>query len=245
MHITRGMIMGKGKGKLLTIEQSNYRQLAKMANQRAVRLERYLETHESAPKGGLQLYNYYLNYAYGDTRKRFPENPEKLSSEQLQEYTVMLSNFVNSELSKAGTVKKYEQQYTDYVNRKKAEREGIYMPDQADVKQLEQVLNDTKNKARAKGAETKVLGGKKILTPNEFFNQLGLMYKSKIMRVMDYKSAMKILSNVQNVPAEEVKRLIDKTAEDLANEKKLNYRAIKQRFDRLAKKTESKGKTKL
>lgn len=198
-------------------------------------MERYLETHQNAPKGGLQLYNYYLKYAYGDTRKRFPENPEKLSNQQLQEYTVMLSNFVNSELSKAGTVKKYEQQYTDYLKRKQAEKAGLTVPDQADVKQLEKMLNDTRNKARAKGAETKVLGGKKILTPNEYFNQLGKMYKSKLMKVMDYKSAMKLLSSVQNVPSEDVKRLIEKTAEDLVDQQKLTYREIKERFDNLAK----------
>jgi len=230
------------RGKLLSIDQMKYRLLAKQANQRAVRLERYLANNPDAPGTGLNLYNYYLSYAYGTPEqgrkiKRFPENPEKLSDQQLKEYTIMLSNFLDTELSKVSATKKYKKRYDQYVKDKTSGK---------DVKQVEQDLKNILSKnvlsAKKTGAELKVLDGKKILSPDEYFNQLGRMYRKKLTKVMDYRDAMKILLDVQNVSKEEVKNLIDKTAEELERNEKLTYREIKKRFTDLKTKNRKRRK---
>lgn len=229
------------KSSLLSLDQQKYRQLAKQANQRAVRLERFIADHPDAPKSALQLYNYYLNYAYGSPDqgrkiKRFPENPNKLSEQQLKEYTVLLSNFLNTDLSKVSNVKKYEKQYQDYVKAKQG-GSAAAIPDN-----VKGIFEQAVNTARKTGAEQKVLKGKKILSPDDYFKQLGRMYQKKLMKVLDYRDAMKILLNVQNVSKESVKRLIDKTAEELERNEKLTYRQIRKKFENLKYREKRKKK---
>ena len=213
------------RGTLLTEEQREYRRLAKQANQRAVRLERYLAEAEEAPRQGLQLYQYYIRQSFGDKKKRFPEDPTKLSKEQLETYTVELSNFLSADLSRVGSVRKMERLYKEYKKMKTKEPK-TEMP-----AELKKSLNDTRNAARAAGVESKVFGGKeKIADPATFFDELGAMYKNKLNKVMSYRDMMRILIGSQNRSKKAVMRDIAKVAGDLAANKELTYREIKDTF---------------
>lgn len=213
------------RGTLLTEEQREYRRLAKQANQRAVRLERYLSENEEAPAGGLRLYQFYIRQSIGDKKKRFPEDPTKLSQEQLETYTVELSTFLSADLSRVGSVRRTEGLYKEY-KRMKAKEAKTEMP-----KELKKVLDQTRNAARAAGAEAKVFGGQeKIADPDTFFDELGAMYKNKLNKVMSYRDMMHILIGAQNRSKRTVMRDIAKVAGDLAANKDLTYREIKKTF---------------
>ncbi len=219
------------RGTLLTEEQREYRRLAKQANQRAVRLERYLAEAEEAPRQGLQLYQYYIRQSFGDKKKRFPEDPTKLSKEQLETYTVELSNFLSADLSRVGSVRQMEGLYKEY-KKQKAKEAKTKMP--ADLKKA---LDDTRNAARAAGAEAKVFGGsEKIADPATFFDELHAMYKNKLNKVMSYRDMMRILIGQQNRSKRAVKRDIAKVAGLLAANKELTYREIKDEFHKKKKK---------
>lgn len=221
---------------LLTTAERTYRRLAKQANQRAVRLERYLAKHENAPKGGLELYQYYKSWAFGDERKRFPENPKGLSGEQLEQYTVMLQNFLNSDLSQASKVKKYEKQYNEYLKKRYAELKGGKKSETDNVPPTVDEWLDNKANGyfqSAKRVSQTVLGGQKILSPQEFFSQVKDFYKNKLTDIVGYRTAMQIVLSVQNKSPELVRNEIYKIADELANLKEITYRQMKERFENL------------
>lgn len=223
------------RGELLSVEQREYRRLAKQVNQRMVRLERYLAENPYAPRSGLSLYQYYLKENYGISertgqlnKKRFPENPSKLSPEQLQEYTVQLSNLSNTELTRVAVARKYEPIYRVYLERKAEDRNEVL------TGAIRKLTESASNLSRMKGIENKVLRkGDKIANPDEFFNQLHIMHRYKLDKVIGYRDAMRLLVSVQNRPAASVQREIASIAGDFAEKKKLTYREVKQRFERL------------
>ena len=223
------------RGAMLTSEQREYRRLAKQVNQRMVRLERYLEESPTAPKSGLSLYRYYLREDFGLSektgnlnKKRFPEDPTKLSEDQLQKWTVQLSNLSNTELTRVSVTKKYEPIYKSYLERKAEDR------NQELTGAIKKVVDNASKLSRLFGIENKVLWkGEKILNPDEFFSQLEIMHKNKLDKVIGYRDAMRLLVSVQNKPDESVRKEIAAIAEDLAEKKKLTYREVKKRFEQI------------
>lgn len=210
------------KKQLLTVDEREYKRMAKTANQRALSLERYLAEHEDAPTAGLDLYRYYLISDYGDTRKRFPEDPKLLSSEQLQIYSVQLSNFLSLDLSKYGAVKKYQQLYKKY-------KEDIA---KRPVEPVPTEPEDKKLANRIAGIEGKVLkDGQKITNPREFFDAVNAMYHAKFQKMMSYKDIMRIIASVQNRSKEDVMSEIAKIADEMAQKRKVTYREIQYRMN--------------
>lgn len=209
------------KKQLLTQDEIEYRRMAKQANQRAVRLERFLSQNADAPTAGLDLYNFYLKADYGETRKRFPENPKQLSSEQLQVYSVQLSNFLSADLSQVGAVKKYQKLYKKYqeiAKKKPVEMAPLEPPDK-------------KQKKRIAGIEGKVLkDGQKIENPKEFFDAVNAMFHFKFQKMMGYRDVMRIIAGVQNRSKEDVMTEIANIAGEMAAKKKITYREINYRL---------------
>lgn len=209
------------KKQLLTVDEVEYRRLAKQANQRALRLERFLAQNEDAPTTGLDLYNFYLKADYGETRKRFPENPKQLSSEQLQMYIVQLSNFLSADLSRVGAVKKYQKLYKKYQEIAKQKPVEIAPMQPA----------DKKLKKRIAGIEGKVLkDGQKIENPKDFFDAVNAMYHYKFQKMMGYRDVMRIIAGVQNRSNEDVMTEIAKIAGEMAAKKKITFREINYRL---------------
>lgn len=195
--------------------------MAKQANQRALRLERYFEDHPNAPTAGLDLYQYYLRSDYGETRKRFPEDPKKLSAEQLQVYSVQLSNFLSAGLSQKGAVRKYEELYEKYKELAKQKP--------AEDKPIEP--EDKKLAKRVAGIENKVLkAGEKISDPKTFFDAVNSMFHSKFTKVMGYRDVMRIVSSVQNRSRASIMTEIANIAGEMAQNKKITYREIQLRL---------------
>lgn len=210
------------KKELLTQDEIEYRRMAKRANQRALRLERYLSSNADAPTSGLDLYNYYLMSDYGGTRRRFPEDPKKLSSEQLQVYSVQLSNFLSTDLSQVGAAKKYQTLYKKYkedIMRRPVAPE----PTEPEGKKLAN---------RIAGIEGKVLkDGMKITNPREFFDAVNAMFHYKFQKMMSYKDIMRIIASVQNRSKEDVMSEIAKIADEMAQNRKVTYREIQYRMN--------------
>lgn len=219
------------RGVLYTTEELQYRKLAKQANQRAVRLERYLEKNPDAVRRGLDLYNYYLQQDFGSEKRRFQENPKKLSAEQISVYTVQLSNFLNFDVSRVKAVKAYDTAYRDYLERKQKEiknygktKTPILTPQEYDANRLQ----------HSKTIEKMVLGeGQRIASPSEFFDAINFMHKQGVEKVIGYRSAMRVIASLQNVPIKAIKKEISKIAGELAEKKKLGFSDIKARFDAL------------
>ena len=210
------------KKQLLTQEEIEYRRMAKQANQRAVRLERILTDNKEAPTAGLDLYNYYLLSDYGSTRRRFPEDPKKLSSEQLQVYSVQLSNFLSTDLSQVGAVKKYQKLYEKY-KKDIANSPPAPIPTEPEDKKLAN---------RIAGIEGKVLtDGQKITNPREFFDAVNAMYHTKFQKMMSYKDIMRIIASVQNRSKEDVMAEIAKIADEMAQKRKVTYREVQYRMN--------------
>lgn len=209
------------KKELLSQDELRYQQMAKRANQRALRLERYLEDNPDAPTAGLDLYKYYLRTDYGETRKRFPESPSSLSTEQLQVYSVQLSNFLSFDLSQKGNVKKYEKLYKTYketVKQKPVKPEAI-------EKEEKKLAN------RIAGIEGKVLkNGEKIADPKMFFDAVNAMYHFKFTKVMGYRDIMRIVSSVQNRNRADIMTEIANLAGQMARNNKLTYREVRKRM---------------
>lgn len=208
--------MARNKG-LLSQDELRYQQMAKQANQRALRLERYFEDHPDAPTAGLDLYQFYLRSDYGDTRKRFPENPKQLSAEQLQVYSVQLSNFLSSDLSQKGKVKKYEELYKKYkeIAEKKPTEAAPVEPE------------DKKLQKRIAGIENKALkAGEKISDPKSFFDAVNAMFHYKFNKVMGYRDVMRIVSSVQNRSRADIMSEIANIAGQMAQNQKITYREI-------------------
>ena len=219
------------RGTLYTTEELQYRKLAKQANQRAVRLERYIEEHPDAVRRGLDLYNYYLYQDFGSDKKRFQENPKKLSAEQIAVYTVQLSNFLNYDVSRVKAVKAYDTAYKSYIERKQKE---IKKYGKTKTPILTAQEYDANRQQHAKTIEKMVLGeGVHIASPSEFFDALNSMHKQGVEKVMGYRTAMRVIASVQTVPISKVKKEITKIAGELAEKKKLGYSDIKARFDAL------------
>lgn len=209
------------KKQLLSQDELDYQQMAKRANQRALRLERYFEDNPEAPTAGLDLYNFYLHSDYGDTRKRFPENPKQLSAEQLQVYSVQLSNFLSFDLSQKSAVKKYEEIYKTYKETVK----------QKPVKGKPLEGEDKKLAKRVAGIEGKVLkNGEKITDSKMFFDAVNAMYHFKFTKVMGYRDIMRIVSSVQNRSRADIMVEIANIAGEMAAKKKITYREIRKRI---------------
>lgn len=210
------------KKELLTQDEIEYRRMAKQANQRAVRLERFLSQNADAPTAGLDLYNFYLKADYGETRKRFPENPKQLSSEQLQVYSVQLSNFLSADLSQVGAVKKYQKLYKKYQEIAKKKSVEIAPITPADKKQEKRIA----------GIEGKVLkDGQKIENPKEFFDAVNAMFHFKFQKMMGYRDVMRIIAGVQNRSKEDVLTEIANMAGEMAAKKKITFREINYRLN--------------
>lgn len=210
------------KKELLTQDEIEYRRMAKQANQRAVRLERFLSQNADAPTAGLDLYNFYLKADYGETRKRFPENPKQLSSEQLQVYSVQLSNFLSADLSQVGAVKKYQKLYKKYQQIAK----------QKPVEMTPIMPADKKQEKRIAGIEGKVLkDGQKIENPKEFFDAVNAMFHYKFQKMMGYRDVMRIIAGVQNRSKEDVLTEIANMAGEMAAKKKITFREINYRLN--------------
>ena len=210
------------KKELLTQDEIEYRRMAKQANQRAVRLERFLSQNADAPTAGLDLYNFYLKADYGETRKRFPENPKQLSSEQLQVYSVQLSNFLSADLSQVGAVKKYQKLYKKYQEIAKKKPAEIAPITPADKKQEKRIA----------GIEGKVLkDGQKIENPKEFFDAVNAMFHYKFQKMMGYRDVMRIIAGVQNRSKEDVLTKIANMAGEMAAKKKITFREINYRLN--------------
>ena len=206
------------KKELLTQDEIEYRRMAKKANQRAVRLERFLSQNTYAPTAGLDLYNFYLKSDYGETRKRFPENPKQLSSEQLQVYSVQLSNFLSFDLSQVGAGKKYLKLYKKYQQI-------------ANQKPVEMAPADKKLEKRIAGIEGKVLkDGQKIENPKDFFDAVNAMFHFKFQKMMGYRDVMRIIAGVQNRSKDDVLTEIASIAGEMAAKKKITYREINYRL---------------
>ena len=210
------------KKELLTQDEIEYRRMAKQANQRAVRLERFLSQNADAPTAALDLYNFYLKADYGETRKRFPENPKQLSSEQLQVYSVQLSNFLSADLSQVGAVKKYQKLYKKYQEIAKQKPAGI-----API-----TPTDKKQEKRIAGIEGKVLkDSQKIENPKEFFDAVNAMFHYKFQKMMGYRDVMRIIAGVQNRSKEDVMTEIANIAGEMAAKKKITFREINFRLN--------------
>lgn len=205
------------KKRLMSQDEINYRRMAKQANQRALRLERYLQDAPEAPTAGLDLYRFYLRQDYGETRQRFPEDPAKLSAEQLQVYSVQLSNFLSADLSRVSAVKKYEKLYRKY-------KEIARM--KASEKKEPKTESEKKEQARIDGIEKKVLKGKQISNPKEFFDAVNAMYHFKFQKIMGYRDVMRIVSSVQNRSQKDVMTEIANIAGEMAQNRKVTYREI-------------------
>ena len=222
------------RGVLYTTEELQYRKLAKQANQRAVRLERYLQDHPDAPTRGLDLYNYYLHQDFGSDKKRFQENPKKLSAEQISVYTVQLSNFLNYDVSRVKAVKQYETAYKEYLKNKEKQLKHYEGKKTVTLPPLTPEQFDKYMTNRITGIENKVLPeGDKITSPSAFFDAINAMHKQGIDKVMGYRSAMRIAAGLQNVSIKKVKNEISKIAGEMAEKKPIAYRDILERFEKL------------
>ena len=210
------------KKQLLTQEEIEYRRMAKQANQRTVRLERFLADNKEAPTAGLDLYNYYLLSDYGGTRRRFPEDPKKLSSEQLQVYSVQLSNFLSTDLSQVGAAKKYQKLYEKY-KKDITNRPPAPIPTEPEDKKLANRI------AGIEGKELK--DGMKITNSREFFDAVNAMFHYKFQKMMSYKDIMRIIASVQNRSKEDVMTEIARIADEMAQNRKVTYREIQYRMN--------------
>ena len=203
------------KRQILSQDENNYRRMAKQANQRALRLERYLSDHPDAPTTGLELYQFYLRADYGDTRQRFPESPKSLSQEQLQVYSVQLANFLSADLSQVSAVKKYEKLYKKYKELAQQPEKPQREPD------------DALTEKRVSGIEKKVLkNGEKIESPKAFFDNLNMMYHYKLNKILGYRDVMRIVSSVQNRSRKDIETEIANIAAEMAANRKITYKEI-------------------
>lgn len=219
------------KRQILSQDESNYRRMAKQANQRALRLERYLSGHPDAPTTGLELYQFYLRADYGNNRERFTENPKSLSQEQLQVYSVQLANFLNADLSQISAVKKYEKLYKKY-------KELAQQPEKPQRKP-----DDEKTEKKISGIEKKVLkNGEKIANPKEFFDTLNMMYHYKLNKVLGYRDVMRITSSVQNRSRKDIETEIANIAAEMAANRKITYKEIMLRIKSIQIQGEANGK---
>lgn len=210
------------KKQLLTLEEADYQRMAKTANQRALRLERYLAENPDAPTAGLDLYKYYLTSDYGNTRMRFPEDPKLLSSEQLQIYSVQLSNFLTTDLSYYGNVKKYKKLYDKY-------KEDIAK------RPVEPIPTDPEGKKlanRIAGVERKVLkDDMKIASPREFYDEVNAMYHAGFKKMMGYRDIMMLIAGVQNRSKDDIIAEISRIADEMAQKRKVTYREVRYRMN--------------
>ena len=78
------------KGQILSLQELELRTLSKRANQRLLELERYMKRTESSYHPAVELAHFLL-----EGRKRFQEDPTRLSEDQKQEQLFAVTAFLN------------------------------------------------------------------------------------------------------------------------------------------------------
>lgn len=87
------------------MSDDEFRRTARQVNQRIRRVEQYLETSDLEDTDALRLARYYLT---GTGRKRFPENPARLTDEEKEYFRDAMANVLNDTTSSVQNIKTRE-----------------------------------------------------------------------------------------------------------------------------------------
>lgn len=210
---------------LLSSEQREYRRLAKKANQRLLRLERYEES------GG--LYSQALDMArrlQGGAGRRWKESPANMTSAEMAQNTAEISRFLSTQGSTVGELKKVQKVIDevkrlglDKISAKKRERLETY---QEGAKAHQERLDKS-----IRGIRENINGVGNIPDNESIIRALGYARRQKLDKVYSYKTLIKEFAKAQRKGAKHSQ--IIEAISDLARNEKHTRQTMLDRFKKL------------